>query len=248
MKKQINSILRAFGVELHGIGYLEKLRNSAVHKSEWDKQNELLKGNAKVIFDVGANRGDTTAEYARLFPKAVIHAFEPYPEACECFRSKHSQNKQVRLNQCALSNALGSARLNINRSIDTNSLLTSSEIGLNSDRHCETLGTLDVPTETLDSYCRNQGINEIDILKMDVQGSELSILKGAKDYLKDGRIKLIYTEAFFECQYVDQPLFDTIFGFLRQYGFVLQDIYDPFYSSTQLVWCDAIFLSRKHFS
>jgi FkbM family methyltransferase len=248
MKKQINSILRAFGVELHGIGYLEKLRNSSVHKNEWDKQKELLKGTARVIFDVGANRGDTTAEYVSLFPTAMIHAFEPYPEACESFRIKHSHNRQVALHQCALSNRVGSAHLNINRSIDTNSLLKSSEIGLNSDRHCETLGTLEVPTETLDSFCIRQGIDEIDILKMDVQGSELDVLKGAEEYLRADRIKLIYTELFFASQYVDQPLFDTIFGFLRQYGFVLQDIYDPFYSSTQLVWCDAIFLSRKHFS
>ena len=61
-------------LEIHGVGYIQKLRNSDLKKSEWQKQKELLKGKANVIFDVGANRGNTTLKYLKLFPNArYIH-------------------------------------------------------------------------------------------------------------------------------------------------------------------------------
>ena len=53
MKDAINKYLRRFGIEIHGVGYIQKLRNSDLKKSEWSKQQELLKSKADVIFDVG---------------------------------------------------------------------------------------------------------------------------------------------------------------------------------------------------
>ena len=51
-----------------------------------------------------------------------------------------------------------------------------------------------VDITTIDSYCQKQNIKSIDILKMDVQGNEINVLKGAKQMLKEKRIKLIFTE------------------------------------------------------
>ena len=67
MKAAINKYLRRFGVEIHGVGYIQKLRNSDLKKSEWSEQRELLKSKADVIFGVGANRGDITLKYLNLF-------------------------------------------------------------------------------------------------------------------------------------------------------------------------------------
>ena len=53
MKDTINKYLRRFGVEVHGVGYIQKLRNSDLKKSEWSRQQELLKSKANIIFDVG---------------------------------------------------------------------------------------------------------------------------------------------------------------------------------------------------
>ncbi len=77
MKDVINKYLRRFGIEIHGVGYIQKLRNSDLKKSEWQRQKELLKGKANVIFDVGANRGNTTLKYLKFFPNAMVHSFEP---------------------------------------------------------------------------------------------------------------------------------------------------------------------------
>ena len=243
MKNKINSYLRRFGIEIHGVGYIQKLKNSDLKKSEWSKQQELLKSKANVIFDVGANRGDTTLKYLNLFPKARIHSFEPFPESYEIFINRHKENLNVQLNKYALSSSIGKAILNINKSVDTNSLLESKKIGATSDKSCISIGQIEIETNTIDNYCAQNNIKEIDVLKIDVQGSEIEVLKGALEMLKKGSIKLIYTETYFEQQYVNQPLFHDISQLLYKHNFVLQDIYDPYFSKNNILWCDSIFVN-----
>ncbi len=244
MKKKLNKILRNFGAEIHGVGYIEKLRNADPGKNEWLKQNELLHGNATIIFDVGANRGQSTEKYIQIFPQSKIHAFEPFPETCEIFRNKYSGNPSVILNECALSNSIGTATLNVNTSVDTNSILETKSLGVTSDKSCKTLGQIEIKTDTLDHYCKDNNIQKIDILKIDVQGAEIKVLSGSENMLKEGRIQLIYIETYFQQQYVDQPLFHEIAALLYPYNFVVQDIYDPYYSKTSLLWADTIFIKK----
>ena len=67
-------------------------------------------------------------------------------------------------------------------------------------------------------------------------------------YLTFEILKEYNVEMFFEEQYEQQALFFNIAAFLYQYGFVVQDFYDPYYSGTNMVWCDAIFINKKYFS
>jgi FkbM family methyltransferase len=248
MKNKLNKYFRKFGFELHGVGYIEKLKNSSVDKNEWNKKRELLGENVKTIFDVGANRGETALKYMNIFPVATIHAFEPFPETCVVFNENHKNHKNVILNQVALSSKVGKAVLNVNTSVDTNSLLQSGKLGATSDGSCKTVDQLEIKTNTLDNYCKQNNIQEIDILKIDVQGFEIEVLKGTLELLTAGKIKLIYTESYFVQQYINQPLFYEIAALLLQYDFVLQDIYDPYYSAKNILWCDAMFICKKHFN
>lgn len=247
-KNSLNKFFRKFGFEIHGIGYVEKLRNSTNDKDEWKKQQELLNGKADTIFDVGANIGTSATNYLSIFPKATIHSFEPFPQACQSFKERHQNNTQVKLNEVALSSAIGTASFNVNKKTDTNSLLKSKKIGIASDKSCETVGQIEVPTNTLDNYCKQNHISQIDILKLDVQGFEVEVLKGASGLLSGSAVKMIFVEMFFEEQYENQALFFNIAAYLYQYGFVVQDFYDPYYSGTNMVWCDAIFINKKYFS
>jgi FkbM family methyltransferase len=245
MKHKINQLLRKFGAEIHGIGYLEKLRNADPKKSEWKKQQEIIGNDCHVVFDVGANRGLTSAAYTAVFPNATIHAFEPFPETCHAFRTNLGNNPFIRLNEVAVSDKEGVASLHVNTSVDTNSLLESQALGVSSDKSCQTQTAIEVPTITLDSYCKSHSIEKIDILKIDVQGAEIKVLQGAKELLQQGRIRLIYTETYFQQQYVNQPLFHEIAAELYPYGFVLQDIYDPYYSQETILWSDSLFVHRS---
>jgi hypothetical protein len=72
----------------------------------------------------------------------------------------------------------------------------------------------------------------------------MEVLKGVANFLTERRIKIIYTESYFEQQYINQPLFHEIAAYLYSYGFVLQDIYDPYFSSSRILWCDSLFVSK----
>lgn len=242
-KNLINKILRRFGAEVHGLGYLEKQARSSFKNDPFQAQIDFF-DSKKVgqVFDVGANVGNVTAKYTKAFPEADIHAFEPIPQAINQFKSQHKGNSKVHLNEMGLSNQKGEQVLNINKSIDTSSLLKSKKIGASSDKSCETVEQLAIQLSTIDDYVGQKNIQNIDILKLDTQGSELNILKGAVDCLKKGKIGLIFTEIYFKEQYENQASFYEIASFLKQYNYQLKDMYELYYNEKQILWGDAIFV------
>lgn len=243
MKAAINNLLHKLNLEVHGSSYIKKLRNSDPQKDAFQTQQDHVK-NPKTIFDVGANRGWVTKRYAEMYPNAVIHAFEPCQAFSQDFQTANNGNKNIRLVNKALSDKTESTILFVNSSPDTNSLYQPIEIGASSDKSCKNLGQITVLTDTVDHYCKVEGIKEIDILKMDTQGSELAILQGAKTLLENKRITLIYTEAYFQPQYQGQPLLYDIANYLKEYGYFLEEIYEPYYNNRHLLWCDAIFTAK----
>ena len=129
--------------------------------------------------------------------------------------------------------------------------------------------TLPVQTVTLDSWARERGVPRVDAIKLDTQGSELEILRGATEVLRD--VRYIEVEVAFNEISEGAPLFGEVDGFLRRSGFALwrlrdlvsyglADALDPprttehfWYESRaesvempggQLVWCNAHFARR----
>jgi FkbM family methyltransferase len=78
-------------------------------------------------------------------------------------------------------------------------------------------------TETADNFFRSQNLERIDFLKLDTQGTELEILKGAREYLSDARIAVIKTEVSFLPVYRNQCTFSDIDRFLKEQGFMFVD-------------------------
>jgi FkbM family methyltransferase len=78
-------------------------------------------------------------------------------------------------------------------------------------------------TETADNFFRSQNVEHIDFLKLDTQGTELEILKGASEYLGEARIAVIKTEVSFVPVYRNQCTFSDIDHFLKQQGFLFVD-------------------------
>lgn len=238
MKRLINNLLSPLNVELHGKGYIKKISKGEFRTDAFLIQKEILP-HPQTIFDVGSNRGLITAKYLSMFNDAKIFAFDPI----EHFSKEYLKfGPKVKFHNLAFSNVNGILDFNINVSLDTSSLLSSTKIGANSDEKCATINQIKVRTTTLDEFCKEHNIKNIDILKLDVQGSELAVLKGSEKLLKSKRIKLIYTEAYFKQQYLSQPLFYEIGGYLKDHGYYLADIFNPYYNGRELLWCDAIFV------
>lgn len=238
MKKLINNLLSPFNIEIHGKGYLKKISKGEFRTDAFKLQKELIP-KAQIIFDVGSNRGHVTKKYLNLYKNVMVYAFDPI----EQFSIEYLKfGINAKFHNLAFSDVEGIFTFNINKSLDTSSLLGSTKIGANSDEQCKTVNQIKVQTKTIDKFCSENKISKIDILKLDVQGAELAVLRGAKNLLKTKKIKLIYTEAYFKPQYITQPLFHEISGYLSDHGYYLADIINPYYNEKQLLWCDAIFV------
>jgi FkbM family methyltransferase len=146
-----------------------------------------------VIFDVGANIG----EYAKAAREAAgagasIHCFEPSSEAFRELTRQVGSDSGVTLNQVGLSSIEGAVGvLHCNTLGGTGSSLVSKE--LPDGQYLYPL-TEEVRLKTLDAYAAERGISRISLLKIDVEGLELEVLRGAARTLKSGAIERIQFE------------------------------------------------------
>jgi len=207
----------------------------------------LVDSAAPVIFDVGANVGATAQRYRALYPRAAIHCFEPYPPSFEALSEALSADSLVSLHRLALSSARGSGVLNVNRNAETNSLLPS-------DAHAarywgkgllETQSKVEVALQTLDEFCEEHSVARIDVLKLDVQGAEYSVLEGADALLTARRIGMIYAEVIIAPTYVGQRRLVDYLSLLSAKGYELFDLYNPTRRDGRLIQSDIIFVSAE---
>lgn len=241
-KNRLNKILRRFNVELHGLGYLQSLAKGEFKKDEFSFFKKNIEENEPIIYDAGANKGLMINNFFSLFPDASVHAFEPIKDLCKTMRENFPGKKNLVVNECGIGNKQTEMNLNINFNMDTSSFLTSKKTGLNSDKQVETQRQVTVPVITLDSYAKKNNHRKINLLKLDIQGSELNALNGAAFLLKNKMIDMIFTETYFIQQYEGQPLFHEIASFLFENGYELQDLYNPFYGKGKIAWCDSLFI------
>ena len=142
-----------------------------------------------VVFDVGAFHGEWTREVLRRAPAATVHAFEPVPASL-----KHLQ--------CAIPMgaelhplALGAEDGEVQMTGPLDFLGMASVV--KRDLSSVGLATSPVATATmtrLDTFCNAHAIDRIDLLKIDTEGHELAVLKGAEGMLETSAIKAVQFE------------------------------------------------------
>ncbi len=122
----------------------------------------------RIIVDIGANVGASVAYFRCRFPNAVIHAVEPDPRAFATLQLNHGQDSAVKLHQLALGRRNGTASLGmVPGKTNASSLLWRAQA----------TESVEVPLQTLDAFIKAQGIEQIDILKFDIEGAEYELLQ-----------------------------------------------------------------------
>ena len=152
----------------------------------YDANQILMPEKVSVVFDVGANVGQSAKWFRRAYPNADIFCFEPVGETFRQLIEQTASLDLVHSFQMALGGTRGSRDIHIN--LDPDSSVNSFVRCFPGDRQ------VSVHVETLDAFCQQRGIDHIDLLKIDVEGYELEVLKGASGFLSSGRIKSCYLE------------------------------------------------------
>ena len=215
-------------------------------KDQHHDQKRLVP-DAHTIFDVGANIGQSVEQYRAVYPDAQIHAFEPDPEAFAELVRATERDPLVTCVNLALSDHPGEASLNSYGQTFMNSFMPFSDRGSSYvPFSTELKATHAVGVTTLDTYCSENGIDHVDILKMDTQGAELKILDGARDALNAGQIDVVFCEHIFVDIYTGQADPFEVMSRLVASGFALFDFYDFYYEkSGQLKWGDALYRHQR---
>jgi FkbM family methyltransferase len=212
------------------------------------EQQRLLGENVSVIFEVGAADGRDCLDYAKRYPNATVHAFEPMPENYAKLVQKSHENPRIIAHQMALSDEVGIADFFVAEWDDASSLLKSENTGSTFDDYHKTKKHISVSVDTIDNICNMKSINHIDLLKIDAQGAELKIIKGAHNILSRTNVRVIYCEIQFLRLYQDAARFDEIWSYLSDYGYRLHNIYDLIHNHRgEICWGDAIFVREKDF-
>lgn len=212
-------------------------------------QEMLCQRDEPLIIDVGANVGQTILRYKNVLPDARIVSFEPNCEIINDLKLFAQDYENVEVHNLALGRNEGKLEFNINPYSLYSSFLPFSK-KFNHQLYAESPQAFEkqkiqVEMMTLDSYCQSNGINQIDILKIDTEGAEIDILSGAEKLLKSESIDMVYVETYVQQKYENQPLLYDIGSFLYEYGYVMFAMYHFVKKKgLPLLFCDTLFISR----
>ncbi len=218
------------------------------------KDSSLLLSNTGVkdpiLFDVGAYKGKWIDRYFKHFPKLKAYLFEPSLGSYNDLKNKFVNNFNVKLNQLALSNKTMKSRLYINKKDYTNSLLEINPIAERSwiGEELTSLGEQSISIDTIDNFCCFSDIKKINLLKLDVQGLEANVLRGAEKMLKNNLIDLIILEVITTPTYTDQSKPSEVFELLEQNNYSLFGIYDIIKANykSPILQFDVIYISSRY--
>ena len=211
MKKIINKILSNFGFSIN------KVRNKK--ELSFDDIYKLKLNQSPIIFDIGANRGQSIERFLKIFPNCTIHAFEPVKKEFLNLKEKFLTNKNIYINNFALGDKIEDKKLNVMARSATSSFydlnentewlkITSKQYNTNTKDFKKS--SEDVKVITLDHYCEDKGIEFIDLIKIDVQGYEDKVLAGSKKIFSKDIVNAVETEIMFDDVYEKHLSFSDI--------------------------------------
>lgn len=146
----------------------------------------------RVVFDVGANLGDFTLAALEAFgPATRVLAFEPSPRTFERLTAAVAQRPGVELHNLGLGDQPG--HLNLYTDGVGSGMASLYQRDLSAQGRALNI-VEQVEVTTLDRFCAEHQISAIDYLKLDVEGHELSVLRGAAGLLAADAIRLIQFE------------------------------------------------------
>jgi FkbM family methyltransferase len=170
-----------------------------------------------VIVEAGAHIGTDTEEFSRRWPEGTVHAFEPVPTLYRQLVSRTRRRRNVFPWPLALGTTDGAAELHVSGGgWDASSSLLEPQ-AVNELPGITFEETIVVPVVTLDSWALASHNDHVDMLWLDMQGTELNALKAAPKVVAS--VSVLVLEVFTTQQYAGAPLWADVRSWLLDNGF-----------------------------
>lgn len=230
----INTMLRHFGIELR----YQETDEYLISKGRY---GWLQNHGINTVFDIGANTGQFATLVNKIIPTASIYSFEPLKD---CYNELQKLQYRIRNIQCfnfGLGEKNESAIINRSQFSPSSSLLPMGDLHKSAFPHTAITVPEQIVIKTLDSISDQISWNKKVLMKIDVQGFEMNVLRGAAVTLS--KIDVIIVETSFKQLYKDQPLFSEVYKFLTNKGFVYSGNFDVIVhpKTGEYLQADAIF-------
>ena len=176
------------------------------------------------VIEAGAHIGRDTLKMAKLWPDAIIYAFEPVPKLFLQLKERTKDFANVHCFELALSDSTGSATMQVSTGASTavSSLLQPHEY--TKERPTVLFHPITVRTNTLDQWAEEHAVSKIDFMWLDMQGHELTVLKASSALFATAKALLI--EASLTERFKGNPLYEEVLIWTESQGFkaIAQDV------------------------
>lgn len=227
-------------VGMTGYNLIPKWKTVDENTFHSDCQKFLPTHSQLTILDIGASIGDFSLGVAQQYPQATIFAFEPQHQVFAELVAKTKHLSAIRPVNLALGDKTGKTNMYVTQNHASSSLLKSNECYYTEQT---VVGQEMVDTMTLVEWASKEEIQVIDLLKLDTQGYELTVLRHAGDYLK--KTTLIYSEVHFHTQYEGSTNFFELSLFLSENGFKFFNLYNIRRINQQAIFSDALYINES---
>ena len=194
-----------------------------------------------LIIDIGAANGTVSLMFASAFPTTTIYSYEPIIENFNDLKINTHSCTQIKIFNKALGNSHEERPIHLTSRITSSSLLNIEKNIENAffSENLKNVGEQKIIINKLDDEIPHD--IRVNIIKIDVQGYELEVLKGAKETLN--RTSLVLIEMQNHNLYNDAPKYYVIDEYLRTCGFVLYDIIPSIREENKLFEWDGIYVN-----
>lgn len=189
----------------------------------------------KVVFDVGANVGQSARNYLASFPQAEVYSFEPVASTFGQLKAAIGSNARFHPVCMALGAVTGNAMMD-------------TEHGPSEMFQLKEEGNEKVRVSTLDAFAAERGLEIIDFIKIDTEGHDFAVLEGAEQMLRSKQIRAVQVEASMNPDNTRHVPFERFKAHLEERGYRLFGIYDQveefFTNESHLRRTNPVFIAR----
>lgn len=230
MKNIVRSIASKFDILISGGSHIGvRLEN--------DLSRLIRREDIKTVFDVGANHGQSALRFEKAFPKAEILSFEPVAANFKILNSNCENKPRIRTINKGLGEHSGKVKIGLSQNPGRHSLHLLQEGG----------DVEEIEISTVDTVMEESDISFIDLLKIDVEGFEIEVLKGGEKALEGNQVRFIFAECIFApVETYPHTLFEDLTKYLERFGFAFFGCYhESFHLGAGSALANILFVNKK---